>query len=120
LGTPPTPALQADTLTATSLSLDWSTEASALSIEQHEPPLYRVKWRYEDMPGANWQYFRNHSWSTETSAKLENLQPFTKYRVSQSPGAFLLHKNYIDPKNLRKSFEHSGFSLIDANLDINE
>ena len=42
IGTPPAPALVADTLTATSLSLEWEgTRYANIS--------YLVQWRYEDL-----------------------------------------------------------------------
>ncbi|XP_069689840.1 proto-oncogene tyrosine-protein kinase ROS isoform X2 [Periplaneta americana] len=72
IGTPPAPALVADTLTATSLSLEW--EGSRFSNIS-----YLVQWRYEELAGA-WQYCRNQSWGPHSTVLVENLQPYTKYR----------------------------------------
>nr|CAD7258653.1 unnamed protein product [Timema shepardi] len=72
LGTPPAPALVADTLTATSLSLEWDGQRfSNMS--------YLVQWRYEEWAGA-WQYCCNQSWGPHSTVLVENLQPYTKYR----------------------------------------
>nr|CAD7427324.1 unnamed protein product [Timema monikensis] len=72
LGTPPAPALVADTLTATSLSLEWEGQRfSNMS--------YLVQWRYEEWAGA-WQYCCNQSWGPHSTVLVENLQPYTKYR----------------------------------------
>jgi len=74
IGTPSAPALVADTLTATSLSLEWEGfRYSNIS--------YLVQWRYEELAGA-WQYCRNQSWGPNSTVLVENLQPYTKYRVS--------------------------------------
>ncbi|XP_021913370.1 proto-oncogene tyrosine-protein kinase ROS isoform X3 [Zootermopsis nevadensis] len=72
IGTPSAPALVADTLTATSLSLEW--EGSRFSNIS-----YLVQWRYEELAGA-WQYCRNQSWGPHSTVLVENLQPYTKYR----------------------------------------
>ena len=74
IGTPSAPALVADTLTATSLSLEW--EGSRFSNIS-----YLVQWRYEELAGA-WQYCHNQSWGPHSIVVVENLQPYTKYRVS--------------------------------------
>ena len=73
IGVPPAPYLVADTLTATSLSLAWErVRYSEIS--------YLVQWRYEEHAGA-WQYCRNQSWGSSNVLLVENLQPYTKYRV---------------------------------------
>ncbi|XP_045449564.1 proto-oncogene tyrosine-protein kinase ROS [Melitaea cinxia] len=72
LGTPPAPALVADSLTATSLSLVWDApNLGNLS--------YLVQWRYEELPGT-WQYYSNSSDSDKSIIHVENLRPYTKYR----------------------------------------
>ncbi|XP_050679139.1 proto-oncogene tyrosine-protein kinase ROS-like isoform X2 [Leptidea sinapis] len=72
IGTPPAPALVADSLTATSLSLVW--EAPNLGNLS-----YLVQWRYEELPGS-WQYYSNTSHSDKSIIHVENLRPYTKYR----------------------------------------
>ncbi|XP_038214357.1 proto-oncogene tyrosine-protein kinase ROS [Zerene cesonia] len=72
IGTPPAPALVADSLTATSLSLVW--EAPNLGNLS-----YLVQWRYEELPGS-WQYYSNSSRSDKSIINVENLRPYTKYR----------------------------------------
>ncbi|XP_039755125.1 proto-oncogene tyrosine-protein kinase ROS isoform X1 [Pararge aegeria] len=72
LGTPPAPALVADSLTATSLSLVWDApNLGNLS--------YLLQWRYEELPGS-WQYYSNSSHSDKSIIHVENLRPYTKYR----------------------------------------
>ncbi|XP_032516846.2 proto-oncogene tyrosine-protein kinase ROS isoform X1 [Danaus plexippus] len=72
LGTPPAPALVADSLTATSLSLVWDApNLGNLS--------YLVQWRYEELPGS-WQYYSNSSRTDKSIIHVENLRPYTKYR----------------------------------------
>ncbi|XP_029680165.1 proto-oncogene tyrosine-protein kinase ROS-like isoform X4 [Formica exsecta] len=74
IGTPPAPALVADSLTATSLSLEWKgvgKRAGGIS--------YLVQWRYEEL-AETWQYCRNQSWGEGDQILVENLQPYTKYR----------------------------------------
>lgn len=73
IGTPPAPALVADTLTDTSLSLEWEGKRFA-NIS------YLVQWRYEEIADT-WQYCRNQSWGPHSTVLVENLQPYTKYRV---------------------------------------
>lgn len=73
VGTPPAPALVADTLTATSLVLEW--DGPLLSNAT-----YLVQWRYEDVAGE-WHYCRNHSWRDNGMVLVDSLQPYTKYRV---------------------------------------
>jgi proto-oncogene tyrosine-protein kinase ROS len=84
IGTPPAPALVADTLTATSLSLEW--EGSRFSNIS-----YLVQWRYEELAGA-WQYCRNQSWGPHSTVLVENLQPYTKYRVSDG---IIKHQDFL-------------------------
>ncbi|XP_060801498.1 proto-oncogene tyrosine-protein kinase ROS isoform X2 [Amyelois transitella] len=71
IGTPPAPALVADSLTATSLSLVWEAPTPGnLS--------FLLQWRYEELPGS-WQYYSNTS-HMGTTIHVDNLQPYTKYR----------------------------------------
>ncbi|XP_075975168.1 receptor protein-tyrosine kinase sevenless [Anticarsia gemmatalis] len=72
IGTPTAPALVADTLTATSLSLVW--EAPNLGNMS-----YMVQWRYEELPGT-WQYYSNISHSDQSIIHVDGLRPYTKYR----------------------------------------
>ncbi|KAJ8921659.1 hypothetical protein NQ315_010568, partial [Exocentrus adspersus] len=75
LGLPPAPALLADSLTATSLMLEWHFQAAhKVGLNCH------VQWRYEEL-SASWQYCRNVTWDQENNIFLvEGLQPYTKYR----------------------------------------
>ncbi|KAJ0183261.1 hypothetical protein K1T71_001237 [Dendrolimus kikuchii] len=72
IGTPSAPALVADSLTATSLSLTW--DGPILGNNS-----YLVQWRYEELPGT-WQYYSNTSHSNRSIIQVENLRPYTKYR----------------------------------------
>lgn len=76
LGSPPAPALVADSLTATSLRLEWSfPEAKGAGLD------YVVQWKYEELAGA-WQFCRNQTWDDHDTVFVGDLQPYTKYRVS--------------------------------------
>lgn len=76
LGTPPAPALVADSLTATSLKLEWHfPEAKKAGLR------YLIQWKYEEI-AATWQFCRNQTWGRQDTVFVENLQPYTKYRVS--------------------------------------
>jgi proto-oncogene tyrosine-protein kinase ROS len=77
VGTVAAPALVADTLTATSLSLDWERS-------KHNGTLYRLQWQYAEVPGSTWQYYRNHTWHTATSRRPYNLQPYTDHKVREN------------------------------------
>ncbi|XP_063891749.1 proto-oncogene tyrosine-protein kinase ROS isoform X1 [Helicoverpa armigera] len=72
IGVPTAPALVADSLTATSLSLVW--EAPNLGNLS-----YMVQWRYEELPGT-WQYYSNSSHSDQSIINVDGLRPYTKYR----------------------------------------
>ncbi|CAH0683153.1 unnamed protein product [Spodoptera exigua] len=72
IGIPTAPALVADSLTATSLSLVW--EAPNLGNLS-----YMVQWRYEELPGT-WQYYSNSSHSDQSIIHVDGLRPYTKYR----------------------------------------
>ncbi|XP_043279081.1 proto-oncogene tyrosine-protein kinase ROS isoform X3 [Venturia canescens] len=77
IGVPPAPALVADSLTATSLRLEWT----GIDIEKRHAGgvSYLVQWRYEEL-AETWQYCRNQSWGQDDQILVENLQPYTKYR----------------------------------------
>ncbi|CAD1471670.1 unnamed protein product, partial [Heterotrigona itama] len=76
IGIPPAPALVADSLTATSLRLEWK----GIDIERRGGGLsYLVQWKYEEL-AETWQYCRNQSWAENDQILVENLQPYTKYR----------------------------------------
>lgn len=84
IGTPPAPALLADSLTATSLSLEWQIPprlAEFTKGRSHITRNYLVQWRYEES-GNDWKYCRNQSMGDNSTIHVENLQPYTKYRVS--------------------------------------
>jgi hypothetical protein len=74
--TPPAPALVADSLNATSLKLEWNfPEAKRVGLTYH------VQWKYEELT-ATWHFCRNATWNQDdTVVLIENLQPYTKYRV---------------------------------------
>lgn len=77
LGTPPPPALVADSLSATSLKLEWNfPEAEQAGLS------YLLQWRYEELAlEAAWQFCRNQTWITANTVLVNELQPYTKYRV---------------------------------------
>lgn len=84
IGTPPAPALLADSLTSTSLSLEWEIPDHLSSIMKRRKNVlrnYLVQWRYEES-GNDWKYYRNQSMEDSTTIHVENLQPYTKYRVN--------------------------------------
>lgn len=83
IGTPSAPALVADSLTATSLSLTWDGPVLG-NIS------YLMQWRYEELPGT-WQYYSNTSHSDRSIIQVNNLRPYTKYRVCHKTYDF----NYI-------------------------
>lgn len=78
IGVPPAPALVADSLTATSLRLEWK----GVDVEKRRGSgiSYLVQWRYEEL-AETWQYCRNQSWGEDDQILVDNLQPYTKYRV---------------------------------------
>lgn len=83
IGTPPAPALLADSLTSTSLSLEWEVPDHLSSIMKRRKNVlrnYLVQWRYEES-GNDWKYYRNQSLENTSPIRVENLQPFTSYRV---------------------------------------
>lgn len=88
IGTLPAPALLADSLTSTSLSLEWKFPAHLVMIMnkgQDELRNYLVQWRYEENVG-DWKYYSNHSMEHSSTICVENLQPHTKYRVRANFG----------------------------------
>ncbi|XP_015109279.1 proto-oncogene tyrosine-protein kinase ROS [Diachasma alloeum] len=91
IGVPPAPALVADSLTATSLRLEWKgvdIKRRAIGIS------YLVQWRYEEL-AETWQYCRNQSWGEDDQILVENLQPYTKYRFRV---ALLLKSSQHNPE----------------------
>lgn len=76
IGTPPAPALVADSLTATSLKLEWDYGGA-----RYAGVRYLVQWRFEELSAA-WHYYRNQTFDIEDTILVDNLQPYTKYRVS--------------------------------------
>ncbi|XP_058444154.1 protein sevenless isoform X2 [Malaya genurostris] len=82
IGTPSAPALVADSLTATSLSLEWEVPERLVQLSQHKshgPRSYLVQWRYEEVAG-DWKFCRNQSMGDNSTIRVDNLQPYTKYR----------------------------------------
>ncbi|XP_055298116.1 proto-oncogene tyrosine-protein kinase ROS isoform X4 [Sitodiplosis mosellana] len=82
IGTPPAPALLADSLTSTSLSLEWEVPDHLSTIMKRRQNVlrnYLVQWRYEES-GNDWKYYRNQSMEDSSTIRVENLQPYTKYR----------------------------------------
>lgn len=76
------PALIAGTLNSTSLSLEWDipkrlTELTKTNMYHQS---YLVQWRYEESAG-DWTFCRNQSMGENSTVKVEDLHPYTKYRV---------------------------------------
>lgn len=94
LGLPPAPALLADSLSATSLKLEWNFPvARKAGLSCH------LQWKYEEL-SASWQYCRNVTWDQENNVFfVENLQPYTKYRVSHNFKILLFFFNSILSKD---------------------
>lgn len=85
VGTPSAPALVADSLTATSLSLEWEIPDRLARLTKgkgHITKNYLVQWRYEEV-AADWTFCRNQSMGYNSTIRVDNLQPFTKYRVNE-------------------------------------
>lgn len=84
VGTPPAPALVADSLSATSLALEWQNPDAFVRLSRGRvDPLesYLVQFRYEENVG-DWKLCNNQSIGHNSTINVENLQPYTKYRVS--------------------------------------
>ncbi|XP_052900462.1 protein sevenless [Anopheles moucheti] len=82
IGTPHAPALVADSLTATTLALEWEIPERLVRLARHRnrgPRSYLVQWRYEEVAG-DWKYYRNQSMGDSSTVRVDNLQPYTKYR----------------------------------------
>ncbi|KAK0161869.1 hypothetical protein PV327_008274 [Microctonus hyperodae] len=91
IGVPQAPALVADSLTATSLRLEWK----GIDIKRRAAGIsYLVQWRYEEL-AETWQYCRNQSWGEDDQILVENLQPYTKYRFRV---ALLLKSSHHNPE----------------------
>ncbi|XP_014249043.1 proto-oncogene tyrosine-protein kinase ROS [Cimex lectularius] len=74
LGRPPPPALVADSLTSTSLKLEWERGSY--------PNLTALlQWSYAD--AGQWQYARNQSWNLN-QVNVSCLRPYTNYRFRVS------------------------------------
>lgn len=100
IGTPPAPALLADSLTSTSLSLEWEVPDHLSNIMKRRKNVlrnYLVQWRYEES-GNDWKYYRNQSMEDSTTIRVENLQPYTKYRVSVNFEMLFLTCNKVNMK----------------------
>jgi proto-oncogene tyrosine-protein kinase ROS len=82
--TPHAPALLADSLNATSLSLEWEIPLRIIELAQGNlptPKSYLVQWRFEEIVG-DWKFCRNQSMGENSTVRVDNLRPYTKYRVS--------------------------------------
>ncbi|GAB0094112.1 Tyrosine-protein kinase receptor [Sergentomyia squamirostris] len=93
VGVPSAPALVADSLTATSLSLEWEIPEKFAQLTRgklHSPQSYLVQWRYEEVVG-DWKFCRNQSMGANSTVRVDNLQPYTKYRFRV---ALLLSKQH--------------------------
>ncbi|XP_052873398.1 protein sevenless [Anopheles cruzii] len=93
IGTPHAPALVADSLTATALALEWEVPERLLQLSRHRnrgPQSYLVQWRYEEVAG-DWKFCRNQSMGDSSTVRVDNLQPYTKYRFRV---ALLLSPNH--------------------------
>lgn len=79
----PAPALVADSLTATSLSLEWQIPPKLVEFTKSWSHIasYLVQWRYEEI-GHDWKYCRNQSIYENSTIQVNDLRPFTKYSVS--------------------------------------
>ncbi|XP_071055369.1 proto-oncogene tyrosine-protein kinase ROS isoform X1 [Onthophagus taurus] len=75
LGLPPPPVLVADSLTSTSLRLEWNYDKAEM------PGLkFLIQWRYEEMQ-STWQFYKRTNWMPkDIFFTVDNLQPYTKYR----------------------------------------
>lgn len=84
VGTPAAPALVAETLTATSLSLKCEIPDKLIQLTNgrgpHPAQTYLVQWLYEEVVG-DWKFCRNQSMGDNSTVKVDKLQPYTKYRV---------------------------------------
>lgn len=79
---PIAPALVADSLSSTSLWLEWNFPnfiKLGLNVS--------LQWKYEH--SNEWQYYNNNNntWTNQNTIFVENLKPYTKYKVSK--------KNYL-------------------------
>lgn len=82
IGNPPAPALVADTLTATALSLEWEIPQRLAEITHGflKPPTnYLVQYKFEEIP-SDWKFYSDAEVAAST-IHVESLQPYTKYRV---------------------------------------
>lgn len=91
IGNPPAPALVADTLTATSLSLEWEAPKRLVdttnglhvqpqSINNNNNNNYLVQYKFEEIP-SDWKFCSDHVVIDHSTIHVENLQPYTKYKV---------------------------------------
>lgn len=80
--TPPTPTLLVQSMTSTSLALEWKIPEPVWVIAKRHPKflkIYLVQWRYEES-SRDWKNYRNQSMDGSTIL-VGNLQPYTMYRV---------------------------------------
>lgn len=83
VGIPRAPALVPDTLNATSLTLEWEIPPKLIDLtlgRSFVPKSYLVQWRYEEVDG-DWKFCRNQSMGRNSTVRVDNLQPYTRYRV---------------------------------------
>ncbi|XP_059481438.1 proto-oncogene tyrosine-protein kinase ROS isoform X2 [Neocloeon triangulifer] len=93
LGYPSTPALVADSLDSTSLSLEWNGVGEA-------DTLYGIQWKYEEVPSSRWTYCCNQTMLPGTTRKIDNLVPYTKYRFRV---AALVSNHSVSPQMVQFS-----------------
>ncbi|XP_037919299.1 protein sevenless isoform X2 [Hermetia illucens] len=82
VGIPRAPALVPDTLNATSLTLEWEIPPKLIDLtlgRSFVPKSYLVQWRYEEVDG-DWKFCRNQSMGRNSTVRVDNLQPYTRYR----------------------------------------
>lgn len=94
IGKPPAPALVADTLTATSLSLEWELPKRLADLTHkflETPKNFLVQYSFEETPGE-WKFCTNHTIGENSTIRLDHLQPYTRYRVK------LLNQLTLDKK----------------------
>lgn len=104
IGTPEAPSLVADSLSAYSLSLSWTVPKKFYSLARgktiHSNPTFRnylVQWRYEEFM-QDWKFSIYQSIGDNDTIRLDNLQPYTKYRVNQflMPHVFLTFNKFLN------------------------
>ncbi|XP_035224053.1 uncharacterized protein LOC118196708 [Stegodyphus dumicola] len=73
IGTPAAPYLVAETRTNSSITIEWTAASPYLNIS------YLVQYRYSH--SSDWEYYKPHNLLKDNWLKVEDLHPYTKYRV---------------------------------------